>query len=56
MDISRFRCLSCLSKYTSFEIAIAQPGVSELINIKINDIDNNRMVINIRHSKGNKDI
>jgi integrase/recombinase XerD len=29
--------------------------VSELINIKINDIDNNRMVINIRHSKGNKD-
>ena len=44
-----------MSKYTSFEIAIAQPGVSELINIKINDIDNNRMVINIRHSKGNKD-
>ena len=29
--------------------------VSELINIKINDIDNNRMVINIRKSKGNKD-
>ena len=29
--------------------------VSELINIKINDIDNNRMVINIRHAKGNKD-
>ena len=29
--------------------------VSELINIKINDIDNNRMVIHIRRAKGNKD-
>lgn len=29
--------------------------VSELINIKINDIDNNRMVIHIRKGKGNKD-
>ncbi|MBL6868976.1 MAG: tyrosine-type recombinase/integrase [Flavobacteriales bacterium] len=29
--------------------------VSELINIKINDIDNNRMVIHIRKAKGNKD-
>lgn len=29
--------------------------VSELINIKINDIDNNRMVIHIKKAKGNKD-
>jgi site-specific recombinase XerD len=29
--------------------------VSELINIKISDIDNNRMVIHIRKAKGNKD-
>jgi len=29
--------------------------VSELINLKITDIDNKRMVINIRNAKGNKD-
>jgi|TARA_B110000438_G_scaffold300071_1_gene351622 site-specific recombinase XerD len=29
--------------------------ISELINLKINDIDNKRMLIQIRNSKGNKD-
>lgn len=29
--------------------------VSEVINLKIEDIDSNRMIINIRNSKGNKD-
>ena len=51
-----FNCTYNLKHFTILAV-IYSCGlrVSELINIKINDIDNNRMVIHIRQAKGNKD-
>lgn len=54
--------LDCISKINNLKhksiISLAYSTamrVSEVCNLKISDIDSNRMVINIRNAKGNKD-
>lgn len=60
--IDREHILSSLKKITNLKhksiLTLAYSTglrVSEVINLKIEDIDSNRMVLNIKQSKGNKD-
>lgn len=60
--IDKYYLLDCLSKIKNIKhLAILSLAysvglrVSEVINLNVEDIDSNRMIINIRNAKGNKD-
>lgn len=60
--IDKYYLLDCLSKIKNIKhLAILSLAysvglrVSEVVNLKIEDIDSNRMIIHIRNAKGNKD-